>query len=259
MNILKTGISSLFRFRGRAQAHGRICRILAPLLIRPHIRFENTSSGSANQFSDRNTWKHIFSRKTFLVDYYKYLNDNNEIVLYVHHNNMVKTENRRLRSELKRVGAQLNIVRNSIYNVYLKSAHEEDPADEATSARNKDNVHPLSPLLNGPTGIITISRCEPQTVAQVLKILSGAQEKLILIGARIESNVFDVSKVNQFKDLPNKEQLQSQLAGLLTLLGGAGLVRTLQASSNVLYLTMEERRKDMSGENDDKNSENVNE
>lgn len=194
---------------------------------------------------DRDTGKHILSRKTFLIDYYKYLNDNNEVVLYVHHNNLIKAENKRFRTELNKTGAKLNIIRNSIYGVYLRSEHENDPADAETSKRNRYTTHPFVPLLNGPTGIITIPKCDPTAVTQVLKTLKSAHEKLILIGAKIEQKVYDIDQVNQFKDLPSKEQLQGQLAGLLSILGGAGLVRTLEASSNVLYLTLEERRKDI--------------
>ncbi|RLV84841.1 54S ribosomal protein L11 mitochondrial [Meyerozyma sp. JA9] len=216
------------------------------------LRF-NTTSTKSPVFSveNRDTGKHIWARKTFLVDYYKYLNDSNEIVLYVHHNNLVRADNKRFRSELKKAGAQLTIIRNSIYSVYLRSEHEKDPADRETSARNKDVVHPLTPLLNGPTGIITIPQCDPSVVSQTLKILKSAQEKIILIGAKIESKVFDIDEINQFKDLPNKDQLQGQLAGLLTILGGAGLVRTLESPGTALYLTMDQRKQDMDPESKD--------
>ncbi|EDK36729.2 hypothetical protein PGUG_00827 [Meyerozyma guilliermondii ATCC 6260] len=217
-----------------------------------NLRFNTTSTNSpVFSVENRDTGKHIWARKTFLVDYYKYLNDNNEIVLYVHHNNLVRADNKRFRSELKKAGAQLTIIRNSIYSVYLRSEHEEDPADRETSKKNKDVVHPLTPLLNGPTGIITISQCDPSVVSQTLKILKSAQEKLILIGAKIESKVFDIDQVNQFKDLPNKDQLQGQLAGLLTILGGAGLVRTLESPGTALYLTLDQRKQDMDPESND--------
>lgn len=194
---------------------------------------------------NRNTAKHILSRKTFLVDYYKYLNDNNEILLYVHHNNIPKNDNLKIRSDLKKIGAKLCMIRNNLYEVYLRSEKEADPADKLTSIKNKKVKHPLAPLLTGPTAVITIPECDPKVVEQVLKILKFAQERLFLVGAKVESKVFDIDDVNAFKSLPNKSELQGQLAGLLSVLGGAGLVRTLEASGNVLYLTMEERRKDL--------------
>lgn len=226
------------------RTQGFITNVFRPSIFKLALSSYSTTQSPIYSL-ERNTGKHILSRKTFLVDYYKHLNDSNEIVLYVHHNNLIKAENKKFRSDLNKAGAKLNIVRNSIYNVYLRSEHEEDPADLETSKKNRDVVHPLSPLLNGPTGIITIPQCDPQVVTQVLRVLKSAQEKLILIGARIEKKVYDTEQVDKFKDLPSKQDLQGQLAGLLTVLGGAGLVRTLEASSNMLYLTLEERRKDI--------------
>lgn len=203
----------------------------------------DTATSPSVSLENRNPGKHLLSRKTFLIDYYKYLNDNNEILLYTHHNNMTKHENKRFRTELKKAGAQLNVVRNSIYKVYLRSEHEVDPADIEISQKNRDVEHPAFPLFNGPTAIITIPTCNPAIVADVLRVLRSAQEKLILIGAKIDQKTFNIDDVNQFKDLPTKEQLQSQLTGLLTLLSGAGLVKTLESGSNVLYLTLKEHVK----------------
>lgn len=197
---------------------------------------------STRQLSDvkRNTGKPLLSRKTFLLDYYKHLNDTNEIILYVHHNNLNKNDNKKIRFDLTNVGAKLNVIRSGIYKVYLRSEHEEDPADKGTSEKNKDVVHPLFPLFNGPTAIITIAKTDPRIVEEVLKILKAAHEKLFLVGARVGNEIYDIQQVDQFKDLPNKEQLQGQLAGVLTLLGGAGLVKTLESSTKNLYLTMKQ-------------------
>lgn len=192
----------------------------------------------------RTTAKHVLSRKTFLIDYYKYLNDNNDIVLYVHHNNMTKNENKRFRTDLNKWGAKLNIIRSGIYKVYLRSENEADPADKETSIKNRDVTHPLFPLLNGPTAIITIPNNDPSIVASVLKVLKQAQEKLILVGAKIEKTTFDIDQVDKFKDLPTKDQLQGQLAGLLTVLGGAGLVNTLLSNQQTLYLSLQQSIKD---------------
>lgn len=213
-------------------------RLFSSSAIRSQVPVEQT----------RKTTKHVLSRKTFLVDYYKYLNDNNAIVLYVHHNNLAKNDNLKVRDELNKAGAKLTYLRNSIYNVYLRSADEEDPALHKNTLKNKAVVHPLSPLLNGPTAIITVPLCEPSVVESVLKVLKQAGEKLFLVGARVEGSVFNVDEVDQFKKLPNREQLQGQLAGLLTVLGGAGLVHTLESAGTHLYLTMEQRRKDLDPE-----------
>lgn len=225
-----------------------VARILLSHQFRPAfstvLRFFSTTP-AFSQEDQRKTTKHVLSRKTFLIDYYKHLNDTNDIVLYVHHNNLVKNDNLKVRSEFQKMGVKMTYLRNSLYHVYLRSAHEEDPALHKNTIRNKKVVHPLSPLLNGPTAVITIPKCEPSVVEQVLKTLKLAGEKLFLVGARIETSIYNIDQVNEFKSLPNKEQLQSQLAGLLTVLGGAGLVRTLESAGTLLYLTLDQRRKDL--------------
>lgn len=233
-------------------------------LLRPRVPLKHVQ-GSIKWFSTQSVWsqsttspiystenrkttKHVLSRKTFLVDYYKHLNDTNEIILYAHHNNLTKNDNLKVRSDLQKLGVRLTYIRNLLYNVYLRSADEEDPALHKNTLKNKNRVHPLSPLLEGPTAIISIPKCDPTVVEKVLKVLKQANEKLFLIGARIESSVYDVTQVQEFKTLPSKDQLQSQLAGMLTILGGAGLVRTLESNSQALYLTLDQRHKDLSGD-----------
>lgn len=209
-----------------------------PLVSTNLVSFYSTKSHITKD--NRKTTKPLFSRKTFLVDYYTHLNRTNEIVLYVHHNNLIKAENAKFRAELAKNDAKLTLIRNSLYNVFLKSEHEEDPADHVTSQRNKSVVHPISPLLNGPTAIITIPKCDPRVVEKILKTLKSANEKLILMGAKIEQNVFNIDEVSKFKDLPTKEELQAQLLGTLTVLSGSGLVQVLETPSKLLYLTGQE-------------------
>lgn len=205
----------------------------------------------------RKTGKPLFSRKTFLVDYYKYMNDTNEIILYIHHNNLMKADTLKIRSQLQKLGVQLLYLRNNIYNIYLRSANEEDPALLENSLRNRDVVHPLSVLLSGPTAVIAIKNCDPPLVDSVLKTIKPFSDKLILMGARVDTAIYNPGEVNEFKDLPTKEQLQAQLASMLAYLGGAGLVRTLDNKGTTLYLTLEQRRKDMNPSSAEKMDDNL--
>ncbi|EMG45942.1 MRPL11 54S ribosomal protein L11 [Candida maltosa Xu316] len=196
-------------------------------------------------FVDRKTEKGLFSRKTYLADYYRKLYDNNEILLFVHANTLSKPDNMRYRKELENIGARLHVIKTSIFKLVLKSLHEPDPAAKGVSERNKENDHPLLPLLGGPTAIIAIPKSDPSVVTAVLKVLRPANEKLLLIGAKVESEVMDLDAINAFKVLPSKETLQGQLVGLLSMAGGAGLVRTLQTPSTALYLNLDQRKQDM--------------
>lgn len=210
--------------------------------------FRSLSTAVYQQTTGRDTFKDPETRKTFLMDYYKHLNDTNEIILYCHHRNIGKVDNARIRSELTGAGSKLHHVRNPVYRAYLRNAEHEDPASKAAREQFIDNVHPLLPLLKGPTAIIAIPKADPAAVKQVLKILSTTNHKLFVIGARVDSLVYDVAKIDQFKDLPTKEQLQGQLAGLLTVLGGAGLVQTLQLAGTHLHLTLKTRVEDLEKE-----------
>lgn len=205
----------------------------------------STIAGNYSKLEARETFKHPFSRKTFLVDFYRHLNQKNEILLFIHHNNLNKAENNKLRTSLIKAGGRLNIIKNSLYNVYLRNENESDPAAKSVVDKNKLVVHPLSPLLEGPTAIIAFEKCDPNSVLETLKVLKTFKEKAFLIGAKIENNAYDINQIDDFKTLPSKESLQSQLAGVLTILGGVGLVKTLESTSSHLYLTMDARRKDL--------------
>lgn len=187
--------------------------------------------------------KDPLSRKTYLINRYNTLLSDAQIVLFLHHNNLVKTEINTYRDQIRSFGADMTVVRNHLFKAYLRSEHESEPASVEAYKRNRSVKHSLAPLLNGPTAIVTVKENDPQVVAKILKFTNTTNEKLFIVGARIENNLFDINQIKQFKDLPTKEQLHSQLAGMLTMLSGAGLVQTLQASSQHLYLTLESHRK----------------
>ncbi|MCQ5137606.1 hypothetical protein NE628_15560, partial [Coprococcus eutactus] len=65
-----------------------------------------------------------------------------------------------------------------------------------------------------------------------MKVLQSAQDKLMVIGAKVENEVLNVENINTFKTLPTKAEMQSQLVSVLQMLCGLGLVRTLENSSN---------------------------
>lgn len=186
--------------------------------------------------SARVTVKPLHSRKTFLMDYYKHIMENNSLVLFAHHNNLLKQETAYFRYEIQQLGGHFTLVRNNLFKVYLRNSHR-DPC--APVPRNEQNWnHPLLPLFKGPTAAITFPETDPSKVTKLLKILGKSQNELLIIGARIENKVCDLAELNKFKSLPSKPELQSQLTGLLHILSGAGLVKTLETNSQILYLTL---------------------
>lgn len=195
----------------------------------------------------RVTLKPADSRKTFLVDYYKHMMETSPVILFLHYNNLMKTEDHHYRSLIKQHGGKLTMLRNSLLSVYLKNSKAADPC-APISRKEQLRKHPLLPLLKGPTAAITFTETSPASVAKILKMLEKAQDKLIVVGAKVETEVYDVTQLNQFKTLPSKPELQAQLVGLLNVLGGAGLVRTLEAGSQTLYLTLSSHKENQSSD-----------
>ncbi|SCU95644.1 LANO_0E10924g1_1 [Lachancea nothofagi CBS 11611] len=196
----------------------------------------------------RVTVKPLHSRKTFLIDSYKDMMDKNPVVLFAHHNNLLKQENAFFRSQIQQLGGKMTVVRNQLFQVYLRNSHLEDPC--APSEKLEQNrQHPLMPLFKGPTAAITFSETEPDKIAKLLKLLDKSSDKMFVVGAKIEGQVLDVPSIHDFKTLPSKNALQGQLLGLLTVLSGAGLVRTLEAGSHSLYLTLQSHHDNIDPEN----------
>ncbi|GME79090.1 unnamed protein product [Ambrosiozyma monospora] len=195
----------------------------------------------------RNLVKPEGSRKTYLMDIYKHFWENNEIVLFAHHNNLLATDNEKIRKQLLHAGADYRKVKNTIFKHYLRASNHPDPASKAATRQIKRNRirHPLESLLKGPTALILIKDLNPKTVKEVLKVLKSQNEKLFLMGGRIGADVSAVDKIQEFQDLKSLPELHAELTGILTMLSGAGLVRTLESASNMLYLTLDAHKTEM--------------
>lgn len=164
--------------------------------------------------------------------------EKNTVVLFAHHNNLVKQEDAFYRAQIKELGGQMTVVRNHLFQVYLRNSHQADPC-APTPKKKQLRDHPLLPLFKGPTAAITFPETEPAKIGKVLKLLEKASDKMFIVGAKIDGDVLDMPSIHQVKTLPSKPQLQGQLLGILHMLSGAGLVRTLEAGSHSLYLTLQ--------------------
>lgn len=204
------------------------------------------SENTQDQFNFiRKTVKPLNSRKTYLVDAYSHILKTSPVVLVVHHNNLLKSDDHNLRSQIKKAGGELTISRARLLKVALRGIDHKDPASKEAQKIYKTKRHPIFPLLNGPIGIISFSELNPQAVDQAVRVLEKSKGSLILLGAMVDKKVLSVVDINSFKMLPTLPEIRSQLVGVLSILGGAGLVQTLEASSKLVYLTIEERKKQL--------------
>lgn len=213
------------------------------IISRSYVSYASKAAPAAFKTSKwsqdgRETIKPVDSRKTFLIDSYKQLMGSNPVVLFVHYNNLTKNEDHHYRSQIKKAGGSLTMLRNNLFSVYLRNSAFADPC-APVKRRDQNLSHPLLPLFKGPTSAISFQETNPQSVARVLKILEKLQDRLFVVGAKVEADVYDINQLSQFKNLPDKPGLQSQLLGLLHILSGAGLVRTLETGPQTLYLTLQ--------------------
>lgn len=185
----------------------------------------------------RSTVKHPHLRKTYLADVYTRLL-RKPVVLFLHHNNLTKADEAGFRQQLKNSGATLHVIQNKLFLAMLRAEGQADPASVEAAEACKDIQHPLAPLLVGPLATVTVDTVDPKAVDGVMKVLKVANERMFLVGARVEGSVMTPVDIEAFRTLPSKEEMQAQLAGVLQVLGGAGLVQTLEGASNSLYLTM---------------------
>lgn len=197
----------------------------------------------------RSTVKPLNSRKTYLMDIYNYMWKENSIILLAHHNNLLATDNEKLRLEFHKAGANIQFrkLKSSIFKHFLRTSNHPDPASKAAArqVKRKKIRHPLEPLLRGPTAAILIKDLDPKSVKQVSKILKSQKEKLFILGGKIGNEYVNIDEIDQFKELQSLPELRSELVGLLTLASGAGLVKTLESASQTLAITLESHKNEL--------------
>ncbi|KAK0636523.1 hypothetical protein B0T17DRAFT_83821 [Bombardia bombarda] len=148
-----------------------------------------------------------------------------------------------------------------------KSAYDAIKAATASGSTTPESspYAQLSPLLVGPTALLTIPTVSPAHLAAALGILSpvpkmfpapskrkspgyydpiaqAGLQKLMLIGGRVEGKVFDIDGMRWVGGIPGGlEGLRAQLVAMLQSVG-MGLAGTLEAPGKSLWMTMESRK-----------------
>jgi large subunit ribosomal protein L10 len=195
-------------------------------------------------------------RKAFLYDYYTHLMQRSQLVLLFKHENLTVPTSGQLRAAI----AKIPVPRPA-------SVPAEQKLEKATLTVTRTGilapvvraVRPnadFSPLLDGPTAVITCPSLSPKYVKAMLgaveRVMKAAQKDedpkkgpvaqpaFTLLAGVIEGNtLLNPAQVADAAKLPELDQLRSQLIGLLETpqrqllgvvqqAGGGSLVRTLQ-------------------------------
>ena len=107
-----------------------------------------------------------------------------------------------LRTKLRGVGAEYRVYKNTL----------------ARFAAREIGIEGLDDLLVGPTAITFVSGEDVAAVAKILKEYSKTNPSLVIRGGAVAKKVVTAKYVEVLADLPSREAMLSQFAGLLLAL-----------------------------------------
>ena len=107
-----------------------------------------------------------------------------------------------LRTKLRGVGAEYRVYKNTL----------------ARFAAREIGIEGLDDLLVGPTAITFVSGEDVAAVAKILKEYSKTNPLLVIRGGAVANKVVTAKYVEVLADLPSREAMLSQFAGLLLAL-----------------------------------------
>lgn len=122
---------------------------------------------------------------------------NDDMFVVTQYSGLTVAQMTKLRSELRKEGANFKVTKNSLAKIAIKGTKHE----------------PLTDLLTGPTGIA--SSKDPVAAAKVAYNFSKANDKLVILGGILGDKVLDAEAVKQLAQLPSLDALRSKLIGLI--------------------------------------------
>ncbi|GAO49050.1 hypothetical protein SAICODRAFT_71395 [Saitoella complicata NRRL Y-17804] len=223
-------------------------------LHNPSIKIDTPAHTNTTGLVPLKGWE---SRKTYLLHNYAKLLLEQPLILIAQHNAVNAEEWGAFRNQVAKVGGKLQVIRTHIFKAGLRNVNymkkelpqEQWATTDATaqwlSEAAKDVDDPLMELFVGPLATITLAEpaqgFQPEVLKKVMDICNKSQNKLVLLGGRMESSPMDLTDLERAKALPNLEGMRAQLLGLLSS-PASGLGRVLSASGSRIYFTLESRR-----------------
>lgn len=109
------------------------------------------------------------------------------------------TELAQLRAQLRTVGAEYKVAKNTLIAIAARDAGLDMPAG----------------LLTGPTAV-TFCGDDPVAAAKVLKAFARDNPELVVKGGILDGRLLDAGEAMQLAELASREELLSRLAGMFT-------------------------------------------
>ena len=130
-----------------------------------------------------------------------------------------------LRAQLRKADVELKVYKNTLAKI----------------AAGQVGVEGIDQYLNGPT-IWAFSMSDPTAGPKILKEFARTHPKLTLKGGILDKRSFDAKMAAELADLPSREALLGQVAGILQA-PIVSLVRVLQGPINKFGYALEDYRK----------------
>ena len=140
---------------------------------------------------------------------------NDEIVVLTHYSSLTVTQITELRRNLRKAGASYKVPKNTLARRALAGTKFEGLAD----------------MLKGPIGIA--SSKDPVAAAKVAHEFAKTNNKLIILGGALGTQMLDAKGVEALAKLPSLDEIRSKLIGLLQA-PATKLARVLQAPAQQL-------------------------
>jgi len=119
------------------------------------------------------------------------------LVVVAHNQGLTVAEITDLRTKVRKAGASFKVTKNRLTRLALAGTKFES----------------LSSLFTGPT---TISySADPVAAAKVMVDFAKSNDKLVILGAGLGSNVLDVEGVKALATLPSLNELRGKILGML--------------------------------------------
>ncbi len=140
----------------------------------------------------------VRTQKVATVDAVKERVDSTSTAVVTEYRGLTVAEISSLRKELKKADAEYKVLKNTL----VRRAIEGTPSE------------PLGAFLEGPTAIAWV-KGDVSAVAKILRDFSKTTPTLVLKGGVLDGKTLSANDLKALADLPSREVLLAQLAGLL--------------------------------------------
>ena len=146
------------------------------------------------------------------------------VIVVAHYAGMTVAQMTDFRKRMKEAGGTVKVAKNTLAVLALKETNSEG----------------ISDLFKGQTCIAYSS--DPMVAARIAVKYSRENDKLVILGGAMGSNILDSASVKALADLPSLDELRAKLIGLLNapatkiartiMEPGAKLARVIQAQAS---------------------------